>query len=192
MVLTPFEVLDRATSEFEKRVRQVRDDQWDAPTPCEGWTVRDLVHHVVGADVMAVRLLEGSSTEDAMAVMATDVLGDDHVGAFVSARDAMVSALREERALERTCHHPIGDIPGAQLLGFRIADHTLHAWDLARAIGADEQLDPDLVAAVWQGMQPLAPFIGSMGLFGSGPTGEVPEDAPLQARLLDLAGRRAD
>ena len=190
MALEPWEVLDRATSEFEKRLRQVRDDQWDTPTPCEGWTVRDLVQHVVGADVMALRLLAGGTREEGMAAVAGDVLGDDPVAAFVAARDAMVAAFHEEGALERTCAHPIGDIPGIQLFGFRVADHTLHAWDLARAIGADEQLDPELVETVLEGMLPMAGFISELGMFGAGPTGSVGEDAPLQARLLDLAGRR--
>ena len=189
MALEPSEVLDRATSEFETRLRQVRDDQWDAPTPCEGWTVRDLVQHVVRADRMAACLLAGGSREDGLAAAATD-LGDDPVAAFVSARDAMVVAFHEDGALERTCAHPIGDIPAVQLFGFRVADHTLHAWDLARAIGADEQLDPEVVETVWEGMLPLAGFISELGMFGAGPTGEVGEDAPLQARLLDLSGRR--
>ena len=26
----------------------VQPDQWDAPSPCEGWTVRDVVNHMVG------------------------------------------------------------------------------------------------------------------------------------------------
>jgi len=41
-------------------------------------------------------------------------------------------------ATERIVHHPAMDMPGAQLLGFRIGGLTLHAWDLARASGGDE------------------------------------------------------
>ena len=36
----------------------------------------------------------------------------------------------------------------------------------------------------------MAPFIAEIGVFGSGPSGTVAEDAPLQQRLLDLTGRR--
>ena len=35
----------------------------------------------------------------------------------------------------------MGDLPGAEILGFRIGDITVHAWDLARALGVDEALD---------------------------------------------------
>ncbi len=72
----------------------------------------------------------------------------------------------------------------------RVADALLHAWDLARAIGADEQLPAGLVAEVWAAMSPMAALIGGSGFFGSGPSGQVGEDAPLQLRLLDLSGRR--
>ncbi|HMC39818.1 MAG TPA: hypothetical protein VKI19_09165, partial [Acidimicrobiales bacterium] len=75
--------------------------------------------------------------------------------------------------------------------GMRTGDALLHAWDLARAVDADDQLPADLVSEVWAHMSPMAGFIGSSGFFGSGPSGEVSEDAPLQTRLLDLSGRRA-
>ena len=87
-------------------------------------------------------------------------------------------------------HPNIGDITAAQLFGFRIADLTLHAWDLARAIGANERLDDELVELVYAGMQPLTPFIAQTGMFGSGPSGEHADDVPTQTRMLDLSGRR--
>ena len=82
------------------------------------------------------------------------------------------------------------DMPGAQLLGFRIGGLTLHAWDLARAVGGEETLDADLVEAVWAQLSPMTPFIEQTGVFGAGPSGDVGEDTPLQLRLLDLSGRR--
>jgi len=94
-------------------------------------------------------------------------------------------------ALDRAVTHPMmGDIPSSQFLGMRVGDALLHAWDLARAIGANDQLAPELVFQVWTGMSPMAGFIGKSGFFGSGPSGEIGEDAPLQNRLLDLSGRR--
>jgi hypothetical protein len=91
----------------------------------------------------------------------------------------------------RIVHHPAMDMPGAQLLGFRIGGLTLHTWDLARGCGGDETLDSELVEAVWALLSPMAPFIAQTGVFGLGPGGEVGQDAPLQVRLLDLSGRRS-
>lgn len=81
-------------------------------------------------------------------------------------------------------------MPGSQLLNFRAGDLILHSWDLARAIGVDETLADGPVAYVWEALQPMAPIIGQIGQFGTGPSGDVGEDAPLQQRLLDLTGRR--
>lgn len=185
-----FEALERAGSEFEKRLREVGPDQWTTTTPCEGWTVRDLVQHVVGGERMSVRLLAGTEAVEAVQAMVGDILGDDPVSVYVDACEALNTAFREPGALERTCHHPIGDIPGEMLRNFRITDRTLHAWDLARAIGADEQLDEELVQGMLERLEPLAEFVTATGLFGAGPSGDVPAAASGQARLLDLSGRR--
>ena len=115
---------------------------------------------------------------------------DDALAEFARAADAQEAAFRAPGAFDRTCHHPIGDVPGAQLARFRIGDMTLHAWDVARATGGDETLDAELVADVYESMLPMTPFIGTVGVFGTGPSGTLDDAAPTQQRLLDLSGRR--
>jgi uncharacterized protein (TIGR03086 family) len=165
-------------------------DDLDAPTPCEGWSVRDLLNHVVGGNRMSVVLLEGGSRDDAVAIFGDDLLGDDYLVAYEDSIADSRAAFAEESALTRTVHHPMGDLPATQLLQFRTGDLTLHAWDLARAIGADETLDPGLAEFVLEGMLPMKAVIGAVGVFGEGPSGAVDDDAPVQRRLLDLTGRR--
>jgi len=183
------EALKRTSAEFESRLREVDPEEFDRGTPCDHWTVHDLVEHVIRGNWMGARLLAGATTEEALAPVGGD---DQHdpVARFVDSARVQLVAFAETGALERVCHHPVGDISGAQLLGFRIGDLTLHTWDLARAAGVDESLDPALVELVWNDLAPMAPMIGSLGVFGSGPSGQVAEDAPLQLRLLDLTGRR--
>ena len=187
--MEPFEILQAARAEFRRRLVAVGADQWDLPTPCPNWSVRELVTHLVRGNTMADLLLQGTSREDTLAAMAEPVSGDLTV-AFDDSAQRQQRAFEEPGSLERTCHHPVGDIHGSQLLGFRIGDMALHAWDLARAIGADETLDPDVVGAMWEALSPMAPFIGETGFFGAGPSGTLSEDAPLQLRVLDLSGRR--
>ncbi len=192
--MEPLDALDAARAEFQQRLAALKPDQWEQPTPCTNWTVRDLVTHVVNGCGMTVALLDGASSEEAIGVVrSAPPIGDDVdevMRRFVTAADAQDVAFRREGALTLTVHHPIGDIPGRQLLQFRTGDFTLHAWDLARGIGADEALDPELVALIYEGMAPMAPMIGQTGQFGTGPSGTLGDDAPVQARLLDLAGRR--
>ncbi len=179
-----------ARNEFERRLRVVGPGDWDRATPCVEWNVRDLVVHVLAGVRMAAALIDGCSREDAVAILAAEAFPDDVGATFGELADAQARAFAQDGAMERTCAHPAGDFPGTVLLGFRIGDYTLHAWDLARAIGADETLPDELVSHVWDAIQPMVPIIGTIGVFGEGPSGTVAEDAPLQTRLLDAMGRR--
>ena len=134
-------------------------------------------------------LLHGARPEETNALRAIDHLGDDPVGAFAALADEMTAAFQEAGALSRSVHHPAGDRSGETLLEMRIMDFTLHAWDLARAIGSDETLDPDLVARLWDVLPAIVPELAQSGFFGA-PQGEPPADASLQLRVLHLTGRR--
>jgi hypothetical protein len=92
--------------------------------------------------------------------------------------------------MARTCHHFVGDMPAEGFSWLRTADLVLHAWDLARATGGNEELGHDLVLAVWAVQSPRANAIAASGQFGPGASGTIAPDAPLQDRLLDLVGRR--
>lgn len=188
--MDPHEAHARGRAEFERRVRQITEADWDRPTPCGDWTVRDLVHHLVGGDRMTVTVLEGRTAEEASAVFARPELSDDTVADFIAAADAADAAFHAPGALDQIVHHPMGDMPATQIHGFRAGDYTLHAWDLARALDVDDKLDAELVTTVWEAISPMSPFIGGLGIFGEGPSGHVSDDAPLQARLVDLTGRR--
>jgi len=188
--MEPMDALARADAQFARVIGDVTIDDLDKPTSCEGWDVRGLLNHVIGGNRMSVVLLEGGERDDAVAVFAQDHLGDDYLVSYEDGIADSRAAFAEEGALGRTVHHPMGDIPATQLLQFRTGDLTLHSWDLARAIGADDTIDPELAEFVLQGLLPMAPVIGSVGVFGEGPSGTVGDDAPVQQRLLDLSGRR--
>ena len=61
-------------------------------------------------------------------------------------------------------------------------------WDLARAIGADETLDPEVVASLRAFGEPLAEILPSLGIFGSGASGNVPDAAPPANEVARPAG----
>jgi uncharacterized protein (TIGR03086 family) len=187
-------MLARASGEFDRRLRDT-DVPLDAETPCDGWTVRDLLQHVIVGNRIAVVMLEGRP-QDAVAATRARLLRQDHVvgdpaAAFAESATAQVAAFAAPDASRRTVHHhALGDLPAGQLLTFRVCDLTLHAWDLARATGADEMLHHGLVEWVHAAMAPGASTLAAGGQFGDGPSGTVPDDAPVFVRLLDLSGRR--
>ncbi len=184
------EVLERAGAEFERRLAAVEQDQWELPTPCEGWDVTELVHHVVRGNAMGAAIVRGASRAEAVTAFESAPVGDDPLATYRAGAADQLAAFREPGALDRTVHHPMGDLPADQVLGFRIADLAVHGWDLARATGGDEHLDDAVATSVWEDLQPLLPMIGAIGVFGAGPSGTLGDDDPVEARVLDALGRR--
>lgn len=188
--MDPFKMLARARTQFQHRLDAVNADQWALRTPCDEWDVRGLINHVVTADTTTVRLLNGATREATVAMIGVDHLGADPLGAYARSAEAQAAAFGVPGALERIVPHPAFDMPGSQLLDFRVGDTLLHAWDLARAIGVDEQLDGGVVEFVWLSLSPLGELLSTTGAFGAGGSGALDDNAPLQRRLLDLSGRR--
>ena len=180
--------LDAATDEFGQRLALVGEEAWALPTPCAGWDVRYLAAHVIGGNRFAAFILGGMPASDAIdRVMSSPQFGSDATVAWATTCASQASAFAEAGALERRIDHPLGEISGREFLEFRVFDITLHAWDLARAIGAGEELDPDLVEAVLDIVDDGPPGMG----FGIEALGKVSADAAPQAKLLDLTGRPA-
>jgi uncharacterized protein (TIGR03086 family) len=189
--MASFDLLDRAANGFDKRLRLVTDTQRALPTPCGEFNVLDLVTHQIQGMRGFTLLVNGATREGAEAFEGGEIGSEDWVGVFNSDYQTMRDAFDAPGALERTVTHPImGDIPASMLFDIRMNELAVHTWDLARAIGADETLDPEVVASIWAFGEPMAEILPSLGIFGSGPSGTVPDSAPLQTRLLDLLGRR--
>jgi uncharacterized protein (TIGR03086 family) len=187
--MTPIEALVPAIQQVQSYLDQIQPNQWANPTPCPEWSVRGLAEHLVGGSRMSATLLNGGSADDAKACFVGNVLGDNPAADFAAAAAIEVTTINAA-ALDAMVDHPAMQMPGAQLLNFRISDYLIHSWDLARGLGVDDTLNPALVEHVWESIQPMAPMIPHVGVFGSGSSGAVPTDAPLQLRLLDLLGRR--
>ena len=157
---------------------------------CEGWSIRDLVDHVLGGNRFAVSLLAGRSADEAFIDALEPGFDGDPVALHRVSATAQHDAFAAAGALDRVVHHPVGEIDGRQFLGFRLGDLVLHGWDLARSTGGDDSLDEELLPAVWEAYQPILGGADARRAFGVGPSGTVPKDAPLRLRLLDMTGRR--
>jgi uncharacterized protein (TIGR03086 family) len=179
--------LRRSLAEFTDRVSQVRPDQWDAPTPCADWNVRMLVNHVVSEDRWVPPLFAGATIAEVGHRFSGDVLGADPAGSARDAAEQADLAVRDHGALDRIVHLSSGDTPAQEYIHQLLADHVMHGWDLAVALGAEPRLDADAVheAAVW--------FTGAEAAYRSagsiGPRALVPDDANEQDRLIAAYGR---
>lgn len=186
--MEPLDLLKRTATEYRRRLAAVPVDRWDAQSVCSEWTVKEVADHIVGGNRVAVALLDGASADDAMAAARTDRFDGDPVERFDETASAQFAAFAAEGALDRTVHHPAGDMSGAEFIGFRAGDLLLHGWDLARSTGGDESLPGELAEAIYAVYLPMADMARSFGIFADTRT-EISDDAPIAQRLLVLTGR---
>lgn len=177
----PLVLYRAATDRAVAVVEAVRPEQLGSPTPCTEWTVQHLIDHLVDGTVYLLSALDGREAEPR--VQAT-------VAEYRRGIADVLVALAVPEAMKRTCTSPLGfEWPMPQAVAGTFMDVLIHTWDLARATGQDEKLDPALVNACSAMFLPDMPERGrAAGIIG--PAVEVGNDASSQDRLLAAMGRR--
>jgi len=183
------ELFQRAQAAFTDRVDAVEPGQWDDEA-LPGWTVADLVAHLVGEAHWVPGLMAGEAVDAVAARLpeGTDpLLAPDPLTAWEGAADEALAAVAAADLAGGTVQLSRGPTPAAVYVEELTADLTVHSWDLARATGGDTELDPALVRAA-AGVAARLPADGVPGLFA--PPVALPDGASPQARLLARLGRR--
>lgn len=112
-------------------VNALRDTDLCRRTPCQEWTVRQLLNHVV-ATTSKFSDFAASST-DAPRTPEGNLLGADPASAFAAARTRRAAAW-EHADMSRTCHLPFGTFTAGQVVAINLFDVLVHAWDLSMAV----------------------------------------------------------
>lgn len=175
---------ERITGQFSDRVQGVPAGAWDDPSPCEGWRARDVVGHLTGwitelFSAQGVAFPELPSVED------------DPAAAWEGVRSTIAGALADPELSAKPVETPFSTQPLAETVDMIVTgDVFTHTWDLARATGQDDTLDPDQVQRMLAATGEMPEeALRSDGMFG--PALDVPADADDQTRLLAYLGRRA-
>lgn len=172
----------RVAGRFTDRAAEVPVDGWDLPAPPEGWVARDVVRHLVEW----VPSVIGRSGIDLPVGPPVD---DDPLGAWTALADGLQAALDDPEVTSRTYDvGPPGEMTVEASIGMIVTgDVLIHTWDLARATGLDESIDPVLTAEMLEGMAPMDEVLRKSGHYG--PKIELPEGASVQDQLLAFTGR---
>jgi len=171
-----------AAALFAERVRGVAD--WSADAPPEGWDARAVVVHLLEW----LPGLLGNSLGVELAPVATD--DDAGLADAWDQRCAEIQGLLDDEteAARSYTSEMFGEMTLADVVDrFYTSDVVMHTWDLARASGQDDTLPPTFCEQSFAGMEPMAEMLASSGQFG--PRVPVPDDAPVQDRLIALIGR---
>ncbi len=166
-----------------QRSRAPLPGAWDDPAPPEGWVARDVVRHLVEWFPAFLQAATG------ITLPSSPPVDDDPVGAWRTQADAVQALLDDPLTAERRHDLPrLGPMTLGQAIGMiYTGDVFLHRWDLARATGQDETLDPDTCAAMLAGMLPMDDVLRQSGHYG--PRVDVGDDADVQTKLLAFIGR---
>ena len=166
---------------FTDRVRGTR--RWNVPCPVAGWAARDIVRHLT-------QWLPGFLSAGAAIELPSGPSVDDDPVAAWQIHCAGVQALLDDPATtDRVLANPhTGTLALDRAIDqFYTTDVFMHTWDLARATGQDDRLDPGFCARLLAEMEQMEEVIRSSGQYGA--SVEVPGDADPQTRLLGFIGR---
>ncbi|MGH3242934.1 MAG: TIGR03086 family metal-binding protein, partial [Spirillospora sp.] len=154
----------RALDLFEGLVAGVPPDGWDAPSPCAGWTARDVAGHVTGGQHLVRALATGEPVPDISRDPSRFVPGDVPMS-WRTARKECAAALTRDALDVLVPVGTLGDLPLADYLQAYILEPLVHAWDLAQATDQPPDLDPDLVHHAFATAQIIAAPLRTRGYF---------------------------
>jgi uncharacterized protein (TIGR03086 family) len=160
------------------------EGRWDRPSPCDGWDASNVLEHVIGFhDVLLLRplgLKPDRPTDDPrrrwqLTVASVSVaLSQDHLSG---------SAIE----VPAVGNNPQTQIDITKLLPRLTQDVLVHAWDLARAVGADNRLDQELCEAFLSQLPTDPNALSASEMFA--PPVAIGENADVQSTFLARLGR---
>lgn len=174
-----------ALATFGEAVRDVADHEWDLPTPCSDWNVRDVVAHVVMGEAQLPLVLSGETTSTG-AAFGSEILGAQPLLAWRGTALKAIEAAKVEGVADKVFDLDVGAVDGQQLLGYRITDNVVHAWDLSVGVGRPQPIADHRAEWLLDFWLPAGLATGNSAFF-SVPTEPV-SDSPSD-RLLALLGR---
>ncbi|MBM7772596.1 uncharacterized protein (TIGR03086 family) [Actinokineospora baliensis] len=181
-------LMARATASVVAVAASVTPDQFDLPTPCPEWTVRDLANHLtlwsgIVAERVARRL---PAPEDGSEDQEAD-FSDQWPARFIDGATRAARAWDQPGALEGETSMMGGPRPAKYFYDMLLGELVLHGWDLAAATGQPFEVDQELAAYARDGAAGIAEQAREYEVFG--PEVTVAADAPALEQALAVSGR---
>jgi uncharacterized protein (TIGR03086 family) len=135
-------LFDTALTMAERTVAQVTTADLDRPTPCSGWTVRDLLGHLVATVRQADKVGRGARTTAAGTVRLER--RDRWTTTFAGAARKARAAWADDATTPADVRAPWGLVPAPVALSGFVLELVAHTHDLAVALGRTEALDDEI------------------------------------------------
>lgn len=166
---------------FTNVVAEIRN--WDNESPCEGWTARDVLAHVVDTE------RDFLTQQDVDLGEAPDLA--DPVGAWAEHDAAVRAALADPEVAGREFTGAFGPTTVGETMGrFYGFDLVVHRWDLAQANGRAERFSDAELDLLEQSIDGFGEHLYGAGICK--PALEIDGGADRQQRVLARLGRQGD
>ncbi|HET7802317.1 MAG TPA: TIGR03086 family metal-binding protein [Humibacillus xanthopallidus] len=172
----------RLADRFGAVVDRLDDADWERDSPCEGWSARDVLHHVVSTqrDFLAKHGFDAGADADAEA---------DPRGAWHAHDERLRDLLTDPAVAAHEYDGVFGRTTvGASIVTFYGFDLVVHRWDIAAAAGLDERFDDRELDMIESSADGFGEHLYDDGVCK--PAVSSAADADRQARILARLGRR--
>ncbi|MGH3399783.1 MAG: TIGR03086 family metal-binding protein [Streptosporangiaceae bacterium] len=120
---------------------------WARPTPCGDWTLDQLLAHMTRQHDGFAAAAAGNGADPA--AWRPRPPAADPVTEYVAAAGRVLAAFAADGVLDRDFAlpeiDPAATFPAALAISFHFIDYVVHGWDVARTLGLDYQVEPDLL-----------------------------------------------
>ncbi|MFY1587135.1 TIGR03086 family metal-binding protein [Micromonospora sp. WMMD734] len=180
----------RAVRQSVEIVSSAREEQWDLPTPCAQWNLRQLLAHMTAQNNGFAAAADGETEDDSVW---REQPTADPGGDYLRSAERVISAFDGPDVMGREFWLPeirrVGGFPARMAISFHFLDYVVHGWDVGAALGAPPKFDDDIVEAALEVTRRAVPVGPSRSLPGSPFAPPLPEEGSDQDRLLRLLGR---
>lgn len=184
------ELYRRAQDGFEEVLAAVGPDQWDAPSACAEWSVRDVAGHVVWGQRQIQAWATGTPDPDRAGAPGSPhpgvLAGSDPLATWRAARRESVATLTDEALRRTTTITGIGEVPLAAVLTLLTTDLMVHTWDVGHGLGMEVRIDLELLDLGFEWAR-QGNAVRRPGFFG--PEVAPPAGSDEQTRFLAYLGR---
>ena len=180
---TIVDIYIRSVAAFGEVLVQVPVGSWDLPTPCIDWNTQTLVVHVVSGEIQVANMIENEAFLEPD--LSANILGPDPMSTW---RGTALRAINlvQQTDIDSQLPHPTKQLTLEELLGARITDNIVHAWDLSQAVSTPYDIDSDIAEWALDYWLELYDFLENSDHYGPP---QIPPNQDPGTRLLSLLGR---
>jgi uncharacterized protein (TIGR03086 family) len=185
-------VVRTAHAALRNTVAAVPEDAWHRPTPCQAWTVTQVLQHAAGDQLAFAAALSTGNGPDFDPFSPSGTLAEPAAALLRRGLDAAETAWAGAPADAEQLPSPIppGSLPAWQAAGACALDAAVHAWDIAMATGQPSPLTPELGRALYAVATEIVEPLRAYGAYAAAlPTEPGDDDVRV---LLAYLGRNPD